>query len=175
MTERSLRPSLGWLGLAGALVAAGIAGAVILFVVLIRDVDGPFTPLTAPVSVHLGAGEGRGVWAYRDVPVDGSCRAAGPGRVRMQSTHGVTVTSGGHRYHSFLRFQAPRAGTYRVSCAASQPLALGPRVTGLRIVAGVGGVLASFFGGLFAAALVVALVLILRERDRRRAETAGRT
>lgn len=169
-----IRPSLGWLGLAGAVAVAGIAGAVILFVLLLRDVDGPFTALEGPVTVRLDEGEGRGIWRYGSAPVSGSCSATGPARADMERTSGVTVTSGGTEYHSFLRFEAPRAGRYRVDCAASAPLALGPRVTGWRIAAGVGGVLASFFGGLLGAALIVAILLIVRERSKRRAETAAR-
>ncbi|HVE67723.1 MAG TPA: hypothetical protein VNB64_03985 [Solirubrobacteraceae bacterium] len=167
-----VRPSLTWLGLAGAVAVAGIAGAVILFVLLLRDVDGPFVALSAPVTVQLDEGEGRGIWVTDDGPVRAECSAQGPRVAELESTSGVTVTSGGREYHSFLRFEAPRAGTYRVACAPGDRLALGPRVTGLRIAAGVLGILASFFGGLLGAGLIVAVVLILRERSKRRAETA---
>ena len=169
-----VRPSLGWLGLAVAAAVAGIAGAVVLGVLLVRDVDGPFVALDGPATVRLDEGEGRGIWARTDADVSGYCTAAGPARAEMQRTGGVTVTSGGREYHSFLRFEAPRAGRYRVDCAASQPLALGPHVTGLRLFAGIAGVLASFFGGLMLAGLITALVLLLRERSSRRIELAGR-
>lgn len=168
-----LRPSLAWLGLAGAVAVAGIAGAGVLLVLLLRDVDGPFVPLSTPVTVQLDAGEGRGIWVTDGAPVRAQCSAQGPRVAELESTSGVTVTSGSRQYHSFLRFEAPRAGTYRVACSPGERLALGPRVTGLRIAAGVLGVLASFFGGLLGAGLIVALVLILRERSKRRAETAG--
>ncbi len=171
--DRRVRPSLGWLGLAGVVAVAGIAGAVILFVVLIRDFDGGFRALDGPAVVRLDEGEGRGIWSYTDAPLSGFCSAAGPARVEMERTSGVTVTSGGREYHSFLRFEAPRTGAYRVSCATSAPVALGPRVTGLRIFAGVAGILASFFGGLLAAGGIVAAVLILRERSKRKMETGG--
>ena len=164
-----VRPSLGWLGLAAAMAVAGIAGAAILLVLLIRDVDGPFVALDGPATVRLDQGEGRGIWSYTDAPLSGFCRATGPARVEMERTSGVTIGSGGREYHSFLRFEAPRAGAYRVDCATSAPVALGPRVTGLRLVAGIGGVLASFFGGLLLAGGIVAAVLILRERSKRRA------
>jgi hypothetical protein len=169
-----IRPSLGWLGLAAAVAVAGIAGAAILLVLLVRDVDGPFVTLDGPATVRLDEGEGRGIWALSDVPPDGYCSATGPALVEMKRTSGVTVTSGAREYHSFLRFDVPRAGTYRVSCATSAPVALGPHVTGLRLAAGIVGILASFFGGLLMAAGIVAAVLILRERSKRRREVAGR-
>ena len=71
-------------------------------------------------------------------------------------------------------FRAPEAGTYRVDCAASRPLALGPYVTAGRILAGVGGILGAFFGGLLLGALIVCLVLLLRERSTRRLELEAR-
>jgi hypothetical protein len=175
MIDRSrIRPSLGWLGLAGAVFVAGIAGAVLLLVVTLKDVTGSFTPLDGPASVRLDEGDGKGLWTYSSEPVSGFCSATGPARVEMKRTDGVTVTSGGREYHSFLRFEAPRTGTYRVSCATSRPVALGPSVTGLRIFAGVAGVLGSFFGGMLLAGLIVALVLILRERSKRRLELEAR-
>ncbi|MDX6670372.1 MAG: hypothetical protein QOI91_735 [Solirubrobacteraceae bacterium] len=175
MIDRSrIRPSLWWLGLAGAVVVAGIAGAVLLLVVTLKDVTGSFTPLNGPATVRLHEGDGRGIWTYTSEPVSGFCSATGPARVEMQRTTGVTVTTGGREYHSFLRFEAPRTGAYHVSCATSRPVALGPSVTGLRLFAGVAGVLGSFFGGLFLAALIVALVLILRERSKRRLEMEAR-
>lgn len=171
--EPRVRPSLGWLGLAGAVAAAGIAGAAILLVVLLRDVDGPFVALDAPASVRLDEGEGRGIWSYSDAPVSATCSARGPARPEMKRTGGVTVTSGGREYHSFVRFQAPLAGTYRVTCDPGTGLVLGPHVTGLRVAAGVVGVLASLFGGLLLAGAIVAAVLLLRERSKRRQEVAG--
>lgn len=175
MIDRSrIRPSLGWLGLAGAVAVAGIAGAVLLVVVTLQDVTGSFSPLDGPTTVRLQEGDGRGIWTYSSAPVSGFCSATGPARADMKRTTGITVTTGGREYHSFLRFEAPRAGTYRVSCATSRPVALGPSVTGLRLVAGVAGVLGSFFGGLILAALIVAVVLILRERSKRRLELDAR-
>jgi hypothetical protein len=144
--------------------------AVVVLLGLLDDVTGSFEPLGGPASVRLEAGEGRGIWALTDESVSGFCSAAGPRRADMKRTSGVTVTSGGTEYHSFLRFRAPETGTYRVDCAASHPLALGPYVTAGRIFAGVGGVLAAFFGGLLLGALIVCLVLILRERSTRRLE-----
>jgi hypothetical protein len=151
-------------------VLAGIAVAVVVLLSLLDDVTGSFERLDGPATVHLDAGEGRGIWALDDQSVSGFCSAVGPERADMKDTNGVTVTIGGTEYHSFLRFRAPASGTYRVDCAASRPLALGPYVTGWRIVAGVGGVLGAFFGGLLLAALIACLVLILRERSTRRLE-----
>jgi hypothetical protein len=141
---------------------------------LLDDVTGSFEPLDGPVSVRLEKDEGRGIWALTDESVSGFCSAAGPRRVEMKRTSGVTVTSGGTEYHSFLRFRAPEAGTYRVDCAASRPLSLGPYVTAGRILTGVGGILGAFFGGLLLGALIVCLVLILRERSTRRLELEAR-
>ena len=171
MIDRSrIRPTLAWLGLAAAPVLAGIAVAVVVLLAMLDDVTGSFERLDGPVSVRLETDEGRGIWALSDESVSGFCSAAGPQRVDMKRTSGVTVTSGGTEYHSFLRFRAPEAGTYRVDCAASRPLSLGPYVTAGRILAGVGGVLGAFFGGLLLGALIVCLVLILRERSTRRLE-----
>lgn len=171
MIDRSrIRPSLAWLGLAGLPAVAGIAVAVVVLVALIDDVTGGFRALDGPVSVRLKEDEGRGIWAHTGESVSGFCSATGPARAAMKRTSGVTVTTGGTEYHSFLRFRAPRAGTYQVDCAASRPLSLGPYVTGGRIFAGVAGVLGAFFGGLLLGALVVCLVLILRERSTRRLE-----
>ena len=169
-----IRPSLGWLALAGVVAILGIAGAGVLLYVMLEDVTGDFDALDGPATVQLDEGEGRGIWAYDDVPVSGSCRATGPATAEMKDTDGVTVTSGGREYHSFLRFEAPRTGRYTVDCATSRPVALGPYVTGLRIFAGVAGVLGAFFGGLLGAGLIVALVLILRERSQRRLEMEAR-
>ncbi len=162
------------MGFAAAPVLAGIAVAVLVLLSLLDDVTGSFEPLEGPVSVRLEEDEGRGIWALTDESVSGFCSAAGPQRVDMQRTSGVTVTSGGTEYHSFLRFRAPEAGTYRVDCAASRPLSLGPYVTAGRILAGVGGILGAFFGGLLLGALIVCLVLILRERSTRRLELEAR-
>ncbi len=162
------------MGLAAAPVLAGIAVAVLVLLSLLDDVTGSFEPLEGPVSVRLEEDEGRGIWALTDESVSGFCSAAGPQRVDMQRTSGVTVTSGGTEYHSFLRFRAPEAGNYRIDCAASRPLSLGPYVTAGRILAGVGGILGAFFGGLLLGALIVCLVLILRERSTRRLELAAR-
>ncbi len=175
MIDRSrIRPSFAWLGLAAVPVLAGIAVAVVVLLSLLDDVTGSFEPLEGPVSVRLEKDEGRGIWALTDESVSGFCSAAGPQRVDMKRTSGVTVTSGGTEYHSFLRFRAPEAGTYRVDCAASRPLSLGPYVTAGRILAGVGGILGAFFGGLLLGALIVCLVLILRERSTRRLELEAR-
>jgi hypothetical protein len=171
LIDRSrIRPSLAWLGLAAVPVLAGIAVAVVVLLSLLDDVTDGFRELDGPMSVRLEADEGRGIWARSDGPVSGFCSAAGPQRVDMKRTSGVTVTSGGTEYHSFLRFRAPETGTYRVDCAASRPLSLGPYVTTGRIFAGVGGLLGAFFGGLVLGALIVCLVLILRERSTRRLE-----
>jgi hypothetical protein len=169
-----IRPSLAWLGLAAIPALAGIAVAVVVLLSLLDDVTGGFTRLDSPATVRLDKGEGRGIWALSDESVSGFCSAAGPSRADMKRTSGVTVTSGGTEYHSFLRFRAPEAGTYRVDCAASRPLSLGPYVTAGRILAGVGGVLGAFFGGLLLGGLIVCLVLILRERSTRRLELAAR-
>ncbi len=162
------------MGLAAAPVLAGIAVAVLVLLSLLDDVTGSFEPLEGPVSVRLEKDEGRGIWARTDESVSGFCSAAGPQRVDMKRTSGVTVTSGGTEYHSFLRFRAPEAGNYRIDCAASRPLSLGPYVTAGRILAGVGGILGAFFGGLLLGALIVCLVLILRERSTRRLELEAR-
>ncbi len=162
------------MGLAAAPVLAGIAVAVLVLLSLLDDVTGSFEPLEGPVSVRLEEDEGRGIWALTDESVSGFCSAAGPQRVDMKRTSGVTVTSGGTEYHSFLRFRAPEAGNYRIDCAASRPLSLGPYVTAGRILAGVGGILGAFFGGLLLGALIVCLVLILRERSTRRLELEAR-
>jgi hypothetical protein len=175
LIDRSrIRPSLAWLGLAAVPALAGIAVAVVVLVALLDDVTGGFRELDGPMSVRLDTDEGRGIWAHTDESVSGFCSAAGPQRVDMKRTSGATVTTGGTEYHSFLRFRAPEAGTYRVDCAASRPLALGPYVTAGRIFAGVGGVLGAFFGGLLLGALIVCLVLILRERSTRRLELEAR-
>ena len=164
------RPSLAWLGLAVLPVAAGIAIAVLLFVDALGDATGDFTALDGPAEVRLDKGEGRGIWARTENEVSGFCSATGAAEQRpeMKPTHGVTVTSGGVEYHSFLRFRAPRAGRYTVDCAASQPLSLGPYLTAGRLVAAIGGVLGSFFGGFLLGGLVVAVVLLARERSKRR-------
>ena len=165
-----IRPSFAWLALSGVAVVAGIAVAVVLFIGLLGDVTGSFEALDGPRTVRLDKGEGRGIWAETDQGVSGFCSARGPQPAGMQRTSGVTVTSGGTEYHSFLRFRAPASGTYTVDCAASRPLALGPYITAGRIFAGVAGILGAFFGGLVAAALILCLVLILRERSTRRLE-----
>jgi hypothetical protein len=170
MPQAPVRPSLAWLALAAVPIVAGVTIAVLLFIDTLHDATGPFTRLDGPAVVALDEHEGRGIWARTDEAVSGFCSASGPARAEMKETHGVTVTSGGTEYHSFLRFRAPRAGQYRVDCAASRPLSLGPYLTAGRIVAGVGGILASVFGGLLLGGLVVGLVLILRERSKRRSE-----
>jgi hypothetical protein len=156
---------------------AGTALAVVLLVATLDHLTGGFERLNGPRSVRLDGGEDRGIWAY-DEPagdVGGYCSAsAGVERVEMKPTTDVTATSGGQEYHSFLRFQAPVPETYAVSCATSRPVALGPYVTGLRVFAGVAGILAAFFGGLMLAGCVVATVLILRERSTRRLELEAR-
>lgn len=175
MIDRSrIRPSLWWLALAALPAIAGIAVAVILFVVTVRDATGPFVSLDRPVTVRLDQDDGRGIWARTRAEVTGSCRAEGPVAVRMQRTTGVTLQSGAREYHSFLRFEAPRTGTYRVACTADQPLALGPRVTGLDILAGVGGILGALLGALVLSAGIVAAVLLLRDRSKRRLELEAR-
>lgn len=174
MIDRSrVRPSLAWLGLSGLAPAAGIAVAVVLLLALIDDVTGSFRALDGPVAVHLDKGEGRGIWARANVDssaIAGFCSADGPARADMKDTNGVTVTSGGTEYHSFLRFRAPETGTYRVDCAASRPLSLGPYISVGRILVSVAGMLAAFFGGLLGGALILCLVLIARERSTRRLE-----
>jgi hypothetical protein len=165
-----IRPSLAWLGLAALPPIAGIAVAVVVLLALLDDVTGGFKALTGPVSVRLADGEGRGIWADDGQSVSGFCSATGPARAEMKRTSGVTVTSGGTEYHSFLRFRAPKSGKYRVECAASRPLSVGPYITGGRIFAGVAGILGAFFGGLLLGALVVPLILIARERSTRRLE-----
>jgi hypothetical protein len=169
-----IRPSLWWLVLAGPVAVAGIAAAVVVAVFALRDVTGPFVNLTGPTVVHLRAGEGRGIWARTSAELSGYCSATGPVRARMERTSGVTVTIDGRQYRSFLHFKAPRTSDYRIDCATSGPVALGPRVTGRRLVAGVIGGLACFFGGLMLAAAIVAAVLILRERSTRRLELEAR-
>lgn len=169
--ERSrIRPSFAWLALSGLAAMAGIAVAILLGISLIDDVTGSFEELNGPRTVRLDDGEGRGIWADTDRGVSGFCRARGPAQANMQRTHGVTVSSGGTEYHSFLRFRAPQAGTYTVDCATSRPVSLGPYITAGRIFAGVAGILGAFFGGLLAGALILCLVLILRERSKRKLE-----
>ena len=168
-----IRPSFAWLGLSGLAVAAGIAGAVLILVALIDDVTGSFEPLDGPRTVQLDRGEGRGIWARTAFGVSGFCSADGPARVQMKDTNGVSVTSGGTEYHSFLRFRAPKTGRYTVSCAVSRPVSLGPYISGGRIFAGVAGTLGALFGGLLAGAVILCLVLILRERSTRRLELEG--
>jgi hypothetical protein len=165
------------MGLGVVPALAGIVVAVVVALALLDDVTGDFTRLDGPATVRLDEGEGRGIWTTSDVDssaIAGFCSADGPAQAQMKDTNGVTVTSGGTEYHSFLRFRAPQAGTYRVDCAASRPLALGPYVTGGRIVAGVAGALGAFFGGLLLGAAIVCLVLILRERSTRRLELEAR-
>jgi hypothetical protein len=169
-----IRPSFVWMALGAVPAVAGIAIAVVLFIGLLGDVSGDFDPLNGPLTVRLDDNEGRGIWAQTDESVSGFCSATGPAQAEMKRTNGVTVTSDGTEYHSFLRFRAPEAGVYRVDCAASRPLSLGPYVTAGRIFAGVGGVLGAFFGGLLLAGLIVCLVLILRERSTRRLELEAR-
>jgi len=165
-----IRPSLVWLGLAVVPVLAGIALAVVLVVDTVHDVTGSFRALDGPVTVRLDEGAGRGIWARSDQDVSGFCSAIGRKPAEMKETHNVTVSTGDTDYYSFLRFRAPVAGEYRIDCAASQPLSLGPYVTGGRIVGAVGGALGAFFGGLLLGALVVGGVLLARERSKRRLE-----
>jgi hypothetical protein len=165
-----IRPSLAWLGLAALPIVAGIAGATLLVIDAVDDVDKPFSQIDGPTDVRLDEHEGRGIWARTEAEVSGFCSATGPAQADMKPTHGVTVTTGGHEYHSFLRFRAPRAGRYQVDCATSRPLWLGPYLTGGRIVGAIGGVLGSFFGGLLLGGLIVGLVLLARERSTRRLE-----
>jgi hypothetical protein len=169
-----IRPSFAWIALAVLPVIGGIALAVVLGLALLDDVTGDFHDLKGPRTVRLDDGEGRGIWAENAEDVSGFCSAQGPEQAEMQRTHGVTVTSGGTEYHSFLRFRAPATGTYRVDCAASRPLALGPYITGGRIFAGVAGILGAFFGGLIVAGLIVCLVLLARERSTRKLELEAR-
>ena len=165
-----IRPSFAWLALSGVAVVAGIVVAVLIGVGLFGDVTGDFDQLNGPRTVQLDKHEGRGIWVDTDRGVSGFCSARGPEQVDMERTHGVTVTSGGTEYHSFLRFKAPQAGTYTVDCATSRPVSLGPYITAGRIFVGVGGILGSFFGGLLLGALILCLVLILRERSKRKLE-----
>lgn len=164
-----VRPSLAWLALAALPVVAGIAIAVLLFVDALGDATESFTPLNGPRTVQLEAGEGRGIWARTAAEVSGSCSVL-PRPKELKDTNGVTVTTGGVEYHSFLRFRARDAGRYTVNCAASQPLSLGPYLTAGRLVAAIGGILGSFFGGFLLGGVVVAVVLLGRERSKRRLE-----
>jgi hypothetical protein len=165
-----IRPSLVCLGLAPVPVVAGIVLAVVIFVNALHDVTGSFRALDGPVTVRLDEDAGRGIWARTDQEVSGFCSAIGPRPAQMKETHNVTVTTGDTDYYSFLNFRAPVSGEYRIDCAASQPLSLGPYVTGGRILAGIGGVLGSFFGGLLLGGLVLGGVLLARERSKRRLE-----
>jgi len=172
--RKRIRPSFAWVALAVVPAIGGIVLAVVLGLALLDDVTGDFHSLGGPRTVQLDEGEGRGIWSENTEDVSGFCSAQGPEQAEMQRTNGVTVTSGGTEYHSFLRFKAPAAGTYKVDCAASRPLALGPYITGGRIFAGVAGILGAFFGGLLLGGLVVCVVLLARERSTRRLELEAR-
>jgi hypothetical protein len=169
-----IRPSFAWVALAVVPVVGGIVLAVVLGLGLLDDVTGDFHSLDGPRTVRLDEGEGRGIWTANSEDASGFCSARGPAEAQMQRTNGVTVSSGGTEYHSFLRFRAPASGTYTVDCAASRPLALGPYITGGRIFAGVAGILGAFFGGFLVGGLLVCVVLLARERSTRRLELEAR-
>jgi hypothetical protein len=110
------------------------------------------------------------------------CGVRGPaGPVAVKRADDVTLTTGGDRYVSRYTFEANADGFYVVRCRSTLetpsrvPLAVGPHLGILQIVATVFGVIGAFGGGLLLAGGVAGLVAILRHRSkvRRQREGAG--
>ena len=187
-----LRPRTIWYWVAGAVLVAGVTASAFVLVSTVRTFTGPVTSFTAPagVTLRLERGEGRTIYlqtrgaegiapASEPTAEDLDCSvrgSRGDRPVPESSIGGFTLTRGSDAYVARLHFEAGRGGTYAIRCrhradpARRIPLAVGPRLRVLRLVAGILGGLGAFFGGTAAAVLIAGLTALLRENRRSRLE-----
>jgi hypothetical protein len=180
-----LRPKAWWYAAAAIPLALGVAATAIFVVLAVRAFPDEPRQFRAPASLelHLKANEEQTIYRQtRGAGVPGltftpSCtvRRLGTGQlVPVRGSGSTTLTFGGNKYVTQLKFGPPAAGAYRVTCRPfgtdSQPLAIGesPHLArfGLRIVAAIG----SFVLGLLLCGGAVAFVAIRRHSHKRRLE-----
>ncbi|MDP8992937.1 MAG: hypothetical protein M3N31_07815 [Actinomycetota bacterium] len=166
--------------MAGAVLVVGMAAAVALVALFVKDVARPLTRFTTtqPVAVELPAGAERTIYrqtgsSFFDPPL--SCQVvdvATGGEVPTTSSLGFTLTLGDEEFVSTAAFRAPRPGRYRVACRADAAvpvrLAVGPRI---RIVGGVARIFGAVAVVLVSVAVTAAIAVVTavrRHQHRRR-------
>jgi hypothetical protein len=177
---------------AGVVWVTGVGAAVALFVTTILLATGPFTEFVAPggTTVDLDAGEGRGIYVQTEGSPLGTvvapsasdlgCTvlAARGARVVPASLGGITLSSGDDTYVGRLKFEASTAGPHRVDCRPTRrlPLAVGPKITALELVARIAGMFGAAIVGLGGAGAIILVVYLRRDAHRRRLQrnTAAR-
>ena len=181
-----MRPSLLWCVLAGLVGVACAVGGGVLAGSLVGEFDFPDDRFTTPGETTVRLDEGREQTIYQRVHVGDtliddevdsselSCRVTGPDEEDVavgENNIEYTTSKGGDEYVAKLDFDPPRGGDYRVRCtsdAGELTLAVGDKFRAVRFVSRLLGAIAAFIGGAVVAAGVIAWVLYLRDRNRRR-------
>ncbi|MEA2442996.1 MAG: hypothetical protein QOJ12_288 [Thermoleophilales bacterium] len=178
-----LKPSRLWYWLSPIPALIGLALCAVFVVQLIDRFDTNLTHLRAPgtVQLTLDAGDQRGIYVQtagavgsRAVsPDDLRCsvrEVASERSVEIRDSSGFTLTLNNDEYVERLRFDAPRAGRYAVTCSEPPgvPLAVGTHLSFREFALPIIGAIASFLiGGALTAAIAV-VVAVKRSRHKQR-------
>jgi hypothetical protein len=186
IAAQQIRPSAWWYAASTVPFIIGVAVGVVLIVSLVKDVASSLHHFNTPgqVTVRLDDGEKRDIFLQvggapnsTNIPAaDLACQVQGPnGPVSIDTADNVRLTTDGEVYRSRFTFEANADAAYTVRCRtaerrfgppASVPLAVGPHIGVLQIVATVFGVIAAFGGGILLGGGVIGLVAILRHRSK---------
>lgn len=178
-----MRPSAWWFGVAGAVAAAGIAVAIVLFVRTytnwvdrIENFDRVDVPGEGTVTLD-GTG---GYTIYHEYPganetffgpnvFDIALTAPNGSNVELRDyTSSVTYANGSEEGRALFSFTADEPGDYVLSADGDfSTLAVG-RGVGRGVVSGIAGGVAAGFVGVLAGIVIAVVVAVRRGRERRR-------
>jgi len=164
-----VKPSKAWYWVAGAVFVAGIAVAVALFVTTLLGVIDDLERFDAPGSQSVTLEEDDKRAIYFEPGVSGTCRVSPP--VKLTEDSGSSIDLGDDSFESVLAFEAPRAGSYEVSCETARPsrAAVGPTLASVGFVGSILLSVAAARFALFVAPAIAIVVAIMRHQRKKRA------
>jgi hypothetical protein len=180
---KRLEPSRLWYWLSPIPALIGIALCVMFVIEFVDRFDADLAHLRTPgtVQLTLKAGDKRAIYVQtagavgsRSVSAaDLRCavrEAAGERTVAVDDSSGFTLTLGSDEYAERLRFKAPRAGRYAVTCTdpPGVPLAVGKQLSFREFALPIIGAIASFLIGAAVTAAIAVVVGVKRSSHKQR-------
>lgn len=173
----AIRPRRLWYVVAVVVLLVGVGAGVGAFLFALSPATGPvqrFEP-SRPVHVALSAGQQRTLYVAAGSTGTVDCTASPDGLTLNPVSGSLTMTRDGEDWVGRYQLTADKAGTYAVTCTASEGtphLALGSYFSVGRLVTGIVGAFVCP-GGAFLFAAILCLVVALRRHARRKAQAQG--
>jgi hypothetical protein len=169
---RELRPHWAWYFTVPLPAIAGVAVAIVLFVITVGGAIDEVDRFDVPgvKVVELEADETKGLYVNENLGVSSivNCVVVDPQGVAL-SLDSPTGSFEINQFEAVSQFETIRSGPHRITCTGEQTeAAIGPEPDVFGLIGSIFSIVLAPIGGLLLAAGVWGLIFFLRYRDRRR-------